>query len=62
MKKEIEKKRENAFESSVPNVTINPELEKYRGKILFPEQLKRANEMLKKVKLPPNMNIHCKAK
>jgi hypothetical protein len=37
----------------VPKVRINPELEKYRGKVLFPESLARANERLKNIKLPP---------
>ena len=36
----------------VPIVRIDPSLEKYRDKILFPEKLAMANEMLKTAKLP----------
>ena len=38
----------------VPIVTIDSSLEQYRNKILFPEKLKKANEMLKTAKLPMN--------
>ena len=38
--------------SKVPIVPINPSLEQYRDKVLFPEKLAKANEMLKKTKLP----------
>ncbi len=43
-------------EKKAPIVTIDPALEQYRGKVLFPKKLEKANEMLKDVKLPPNMN------
>lgn len=36
----------------VPIVKIDSELEKYRGKILFPKKLKKANEILGRVGLP----------
>jgi len=38
----------------VPIVTIDPALDKYRDKIMFPEKLEKANKMLKTAKLPPN--------
>lgn len=47
--------KEDSFISRVPKVTVDPELEKYRGKVLFPEQLKKAEEMLKNVKLPADI-------
>ncbi|PRY28630.1 hypothetical protein CLV58_12847 [Spirosoma oryzae] len=34
------------------DVQIDPTLEEYRDKILFPEKLKKANELLKNTKLP----------
>jgi len=36
----------------VPIVRIDTSLEKYRDKVLFPEKLAKANEMLKTAKLP----------
>ena len=36
----------------VPIVQIDPTLEKFRDKILFPEKLAKANKMLKTAKLP----------
>lgn len=38
--------------TKVPTVRINPALEYYQDKILFPEQLARAKELLKNAKLP----------
>ena len=38
----------------VPIVTIDPALDKYRDKIMFPKKLEKANKMLKTAKLPPN--------
>ncbi|MDQ3192088.1 MAG: DUF4197 domain-containing protein [Bacteroidota bacterium] len=35
-----------------PIVKIDKRLEKFRGKILFPEKLEQANETLRKVGLP----------
>ncbi len=36
----------------IPIVTIDKSLNKFDNKILFPEKLKKANEMLKKVGIP----------
>lgn len=38
-------------------VRIEKSLEQYRDKILFPEKLKRANDMLKKTGLPDKSTI-----
>lgn len=38
--------------SKLPIIPIDKSLEKYRGKVLFPEKLERANEILAKSKLP----------
>jgi hypothetical protein len=38
--------------SKLPIVPIDKKLEKYRGKILFPEKLVKANEILAKSTLP----------
>ncbi len=38
----------------VPIVAIDPALDKYRDKVMFPEKLEKANKMLKTAKLPPN--------
>ncbi|GAB2515888.1 hypothetical protein [Spirosoma aerophilum] len=38
--------------SKAPIVRIDPALEQYNDKVLFPEKLAKANEMLKTVKLP----------
>ncbi len=35
-----------------PIVKIDKSLEKYKGKVLFPEKLAKANEVLKKIGLP----------
>lgn len=35
-----------------PIVIIDKTLEKYEGKVLFPEKLAKANEVLKKIGLP----------
>jgi len=35
-----------------PIVVIDNSLEKYRGKVLFPEKLAKANAVLKKIGLP----------
>lgn len=37
---------------NVPLVAIDKSLDKYEGKIMFPEKLKQANKMLKNAKLP----------
>ncbi len=36
----------------IPIVKINNSLDKFDEKILFPEKLEKANEMLKKIGLP----------
>ena len=36
----------------IPIVAIDKSLDKYGDKILFPEKLEKANEMLKKIGLP----------
>lgn len=38
--------------AKIPVVKINKNLEKFRGKILFPEKVKMANDLLNKAKLP----------
>ena len=48
--------------SKIPHVIINPELEKYRDQILFPESLARANEMLKKCKITDRESLLRKLK
>ena len=53
MKTKIEKKIEELNKGKVPIVVIDPSLEKEKGKVYFPEKLKKANEMLKTAKLPP---------
>ena len=35
-----------------PIVIIDKSLEKFKGKVLFPEKLAKANEVLKKIGLP----------
>lgn len=52
MKTEIEKKIEELNKSKVPIVAIDPSLNKYQGKVLFPKKLALAEEKLKGVKLP----------
>ena len=37
----------------VPIVAIDPALDKYEEKIMFPKKLEQANNMLKTAKLPP---------
>lgn len=39
-------------QTKVPIVKIDKKLERFRGKVLFPDKLKRANEILAKVGLP----------
>jgi hypothetical protein len=38
--------------AKIPVVKINKKLEEFRGKVLFPQKLALANEMLLKAKLP----------
>lgn len=35
-----------------PIIKIDTNLERFRGKIVFPEKLQQANEILKKVEIP----------
>lgn len=37
----------------VPIVAVDPALDKYENKIMFPKKLEQANSMLKTAKLPP---------
>jgi hypothetical protein len=39
-------------QSKVPIIVFDKKLEKFKGKVLFPEKLKRANEILAKAGLP----------
>lgn len=52
------KKVQELNKSKVPIVRIDPSLEQYRDKILFPKKLEKANEMLKTAKLPPKKRRH----
>ncbi len=38
--------------NKTPIVKIDKALEKYRGKVLFPKKLKKANEILERIGLP----------
>jgi hypothetical protein len=46
-------KKIKPFKNKVPDVRIDPSLDKYKDKVLFPEKLAKANKQLKNVKLPP---------
>jgi hypothetical protein len=39
-------------QSKVPIIVFDKKLEEFRGKVLFPEKLKKANEILAKAGLP----------
>ena len=43
---------EKLNKSKVPIIAIDKRLEQYRGKVLFPEKLARANEILAKSGVP----------
>lgn len=58
MKTEIEKKIEQLNKSKVPIVAIDPSLNKYQGKILFPKKLALAEEQIKGLKLPQIKKQH----
>jgi hypothetical protein len=45
-------KIEELNNAKVPIVKIDKKLERFRGRILFPEKVAMANKMLEKVKLP----------
>jgi len=53
----IMKTVEELNKRKLPIVAIDPALDKYRNKIMFPEKLEKANKMLKTAKLPPNKNL-----
>ena len=38
-------------------MAIDPALDKYRNKIMFPEKLEKADKVLKTAKLLPNKNL-----
>jgi len=46
------KKVEDLNSRKVPIVRIDPSLERYRDRTLFPDKLAKANEMLRTAKLP----------
>lgn len=39
-------------QSKVPQIEIDKKLERFRGKVLFPEKLEKANQLLAKSELP----------
>jgi len=43
---------EKLNQSKVPVIVLDKKLEQLRGTVLFPEKLKKANEILAKVGLP----------
>jgi hypothetical protein len=43
---------EKLNQSKIPIVKIDKRLERFRGKVLFPEKLEKANEILNRVGLP----------
>jgi hypothetical protein len=43
---------EQLNQSKVPIIVLDKKLEQFRGKILFPEKLAKANEILAKTGLP----------
>jgi hypothetical protein len=45
--------------TKLPPVTIDPALNEYQDKILFPEKLALANKQLQGVKLPPQKPRSC---
>ncbi|BAU55171.1 hypothetical protein [Mucilaginibacter gotjawali] len=45
-------KIEQLNKSKVPIIVLDKKLEQFRGKVLFPDKLKKANEILAKTGLP----------
>jgi hypothetical protein len=45
-------KTEQINKSKIPVIVFDKKLEKLRGKVLFPEKLKKSNEILSKTGLP----------
>lgn len=52
-------KKKESIPEMVKRVSIryNKESNKYKNQVLFPGKVARANEMLKKAKFPPEMNL-----
>ncbi len=48
---------EKLNQSKVPIIVFDKKLEQFRDKILFPEKLAKANELLIKVGLPANKKV-----
>jgi len=44
--------QDEIYKANVPIVMFDKELEKFRGQVLFPEKLARANAILAKAGLP----------
>ena len=42
-------------QSKVPIIVFDKKLEEFKGKVLFPEKLKKANEILAKAGLPKSL-------
>jgi len=43
---------EELNKAKIPIVKIDKKLNRFKGKVLFPDKVKLANELLKKAKLP----------
>jgi len=48
----LDMKKDELNQSKIPIVKIDKRLERFRGKVLFPEKLEKANEILTRVGLP----------
>ena len=46
------KEIEDLNKRKTPIVIIDPSLDRYKGKVLFPEKLAKANEVVKRLGLP----------
>lgn len=51
------KKIEELNNSKIPIIVIDKNLERFRGKTLFPEKLARANEIIAKYGLPKTKKV-----
>lgn len=56
MKTDVKEKAEWLDEANASGVTIDPSLNQFEGKVLFPQKLALAEEKLKGVKLPKRKN------
>jgi hypothetical protein len=45
-------KKEENKDVNMPKIKIKKSLEQYKGKVIFPNLVKKANETLKNIKLP----------